>query len=319
MVVDPFQRDEELVRDFFRAYAVSERVVSRPTRRHMVAIGRALRAAPGEPNLQELSKLAGSDCSHHLGAKANWPRPVRTAMARYAVEHCAGSRLRLGLRVSTSNPPWTVCWLVTLDDEQRVIDCVVEHESKFAPGILLRLLSPLAGPLYHGQPVSVVDAQRLFVPQIHPLRTAPGMRLQLEYALRVERDDRSPRPRNDLLALHSTVQRPALSQTIARTLAYSRTSTVITYDPELPYHSEVLTSTNVRTIVLTRPMPDHELGNAARLVRAQQLAGYAAALARGKYMGRTKTQSILRSREAPLPLENAILLLTALDAAGAGT
>ena len=318
MVVDPFQRDEELVREFFRAYAVSERAVSRPTRRHMVAIGQALRAAPGEPNLQELSKLADSDCSHHLGVKASWPRPVRTAMASYAVEHCTGHRLRLGLRVNTNNPPWIVCWLMMLDDEHRIIDCVVEHESKSGPDMLLRLMSPLAGPLYHGQPVSVVEAQRLFVPQVHPLRTAPGMRLQLEYAIRVERNDRSPRPRNDLLASHSIVQRPAMSQTVARTLAYSRTSTVITYDPELPYHSEVLTSTNGRTIVLTRPMPDHELGNAERLVRAHQLAGYAAALARGKYMGRTKTQSILRSREAPLPLENAILLLAALDAAGAG-
>ena len=284
----------------------------------MATIGKALRETAGEPNLQELSTVAGCECSHHLGAKASWTRPARTALARYAIEHCDSPRLQLGLRMNTTNPPWVVCWVVTLDDEQRVLDCVVAHESAFDPAALLRLLLPLAGPLYQGKPVTLVEAQRLFVPQVHPLRTPPGMRVQLEYALRIERHDRSPRPRSNLLSAHPSTRRPGLSQTVARTLAESRQSTVITYDPELPYHSEVLTTVGGSSIVLTRPMPDHELSNAERLARAHQLASQAAALARGKYQGRTKTHSILRSREAPLPLENAILLLSALDAAGAG-
>ncbi|MDX6620162.1 MAG: hypothetical protein QOK36_2548 [Gaiellales bacterium] len=320
MVVDRTQRDEELVRQFLRNYATSERAVSRPTRHHMVEIGEALRKAAGEPNLQELSKLAGCECSHHLGAKAGWTRPARTALAHYAIERGGNNaRLRLGVRMNASNPPWIVCWVVTLDDEQCVLDCIVTHEAKFDPGALLRLLLPLAGPLYRGKPVTVVEAQRLFVPQVHPLRTAPGMRLQLEYALRVERHDRSPRPRNDLLSSHASAQRPGLSQTVARTLSYSRNAAVITYDPDLPYHSEVLTTASDNAIVLARPMPDHELSNAHRLARAHQLASHAAALARGKHMGRTKTHSVIRSREAPLPLENAILLLAVLDAAGAGS
>jgi hypothetical protein len=317
MVVDEAQHDSELIREFLRVYAPSERIVSLPTRRHMVAIGEALRKGAGELNLQELSNLAGSDCSHHLGQKASWTRPTRSALARSAVEHAGRHGLRLGLRMNASTPPWIVCWLVTMDDVERIVDCVVVHESKFDPGSILRLLLPLASPLYHGTPVTVVEAQRLFVPQVHPLRTAPGKRIQLEYAIRVERHDRSPRPRSDLLSVHPSAHRPGLTQTVARTLANSRSTTVMTYDSELPFHTEVLTTVNDRAIVLTRPMPDHDLGHHDRLARAHQLARQAAELARGKYPGRTPTHDVLRSREAPLPLENAIVLLSALDAAGA--
>lgn len=302
----------ELLQAFYRKRASSERAVSRPTIRRMLSIGNALRECRAECNLAELSAISGADCFYHLGPKASWPSASRTALA--ACARAENGRLKLGLRMSTMNAPWVACWLVTLDGDQRVLDCAVVREADFGPSAVLALLSPLTGPLYRGVLVTVTEAQRLFAPQLHPLRT----RLPLEYAVRVDRGDRSPSPQADLMATDPRVRRPNLTSTVARTLAMGCNSEIFTHDSGLPFRNEVLISIDGRAIVLTRPMPDPGLTNRQRLTRARELARDAVALSRGRFMGNTQAYKILRSREAPLPLENAILLLNVLDAAGVG-
>jgi hypothetical protein len=172
-----------LLQTFYRTHASSERAVSRTTIRRMLSIGSALRECRAECNLAELSAISGADCCYHLGSRASWPSASRTALA--ACGEAKAGRIKLGLRMSTLNAPWVACWLVTLDGAQRIVDCVVVRDAEFGPGALLTLLSPLTGPLYRGALVSVVEAQRLFAPQLHPLRT----RLPVEYAVRVDRGD----------------------------------------------------------------------------------------------------------------------------------
>jgi hypothetical protein len=317
----PVGFDEAVARtiDWYGRFRADERKITDATVVGLVELKRAFARAPKPCQIRDLAAAARRPPTrsfpYELLANDVWPRLTRSALMADAVENSgpAGPDLTL-LSSQNVDGKYVVLRLVVLATG-RLMDCAVVPASQPIAPYLEQFVAPLFVPRLTKAGVTVVEVQRIVAPSEHPLRKE---RVDIEYAIRAEAHDVSPRVRSHLVRDRSSGR----GRTFAGLVHASGVEFTHVNDADVPAGPEVVCAAlgedDKYLLVRPRPEPYAEYSGAGRVQRAAVLREMAGAAATGACVRADEASEALRSRQGGKPIENLALALAAVDAAGVG-